>query len=227
MVMPYFHFKKILSTDYLTIETLPSIVRASKDIKKIEIEGRDGFITEDLGSYKSTIKSVECWIRNLEDLDFICSWLTGSGDIIFSNEPDKAYEVTIINQIEFKKFIKEFHKFIIVFECQPKKKNIDNPIITLTSVGTIFNSGSAISRPIIKLFGTGSITLIINDINIYLNNISGYVTLDSNLQDAFKDLVYKNSDMNGEFPILEVGTNTISWVGTVTKVEITPNLRWL
>ena len=227
MAMPYFYFKNIISTDYLTIDKLPSITRAAKDIQKIEIEGRDGFLTNDLGSYKSTIKNIECWIKNLDDLDFICSWLTGSGDIIFSNEPDKVYEVTIINQIDFKKFIKEFHKFIIVFECQPKKKSINNPIITLTSAGKIFNSGSVISRPVMKLFGSGSITLTINGINIYLTNVNGYITLDSFLEDAYKELVYKNTDMSGEFPILKVGNNTISWSGSVSKLEITPNLRWL
>lgn len=227
MAMPYFYFNNILSTDYLTVETLPPIIRAAKDIEKIEIEGRDGFLTHDLGSYKSTIKNMECWIKNLDDLDFICSWLTGTGDIIFSNEPDKVYEITIINQIDFKKFVKDFHKFIIVFECQPKKKSIDNPIITLTSAGTIFNSGSTDCNPIIKLFGTGSITLIINGLNIYLTNVSGYVTLDSILQDAYKDLVYKNNYMSGEFPVFKVGNNSISWSGTVTKLEITPNLRWL
>jgi len=223
---PFFYFNNISSIDYLKVDKLPTIIRAAKDIKKIEIEGRDGFLTQDLGSYSSTIKPVEVWIKNLDNLDFICSWLTGSSDVIFSNEQDKVYEATIINQIEFKKFIKEFHKFIIFFDCQPKKKSINNSVITLLNAGTIFNSGSAISKPVIKVYGTGSITLSINGINVYLTNVNEYVTLNSNLQDAYKDLVYKNSDMSGEFPVLNVGNNNISWVG-VTKLEISPNWRWL
>lgn len=225
--MPYFILNNIISTDYLTIETLPSIVRATKDIEKKEVLGRDGFLTHDHGSYRSTVKNVVCWIKNLDNLDLICSWLTGSGDVVFSNEPEKVYEFTIINQIDFSKIIREFHKFIITFECQPKKKNIDNPLITLESAGTIFNSGTAISKPIIKVYGNGNIDLNINGNIINLTNVSEYVTLDSNLQDSFKGLDYKNYEMNGKFPLLKTENNNISWTGTVDKVEITPNWRWL
>jgi predicted phage tail component-like protein len=224
---PFFILNNISSKDYLTIDKLPPIVRAAKDIEKIEIPGRDGFLTNDLGSYKSTIKSVECWIKNLDDIDFICSWLTGSADVIFSNEPEKVYKATIINQINFSKILREFHRFLIQFECQPHKYSIGNRIITLEAPGTIFNSGCVISRPIIKLFGTGNVNLSINGNVVNLTNIVDYVTINSDLMDCYKDTQLKNNDMSGEFPNLEVGNNTISWSGTLTKIDVTPNWRWI
>ncbi|WP_302653297.1 phage tail protein [uncultured Clostridium sp.] len=33
--------------------------------------------------------------------------------------------------------------------------------------------------------------------------------------------------MNGEFPKFEVGENNISWTGSVSKVKVIPNWRWL
>ena len=33
--------------------------------------------------------------------------------------------------------------------------------------------------------------------------------------------------MNGEFPVLKPGANAISWTGTVTKVVVKPNWRYL
>ena len=33
--------------------------------------------------------------------------------------------------------------------------------------------------------------------------------------------------MNGEFPVLKPGANAISWTGTVTKVVVRPNWRFL
>lgn len=224
---PYFYFNNISSTDYISIETLPTIVRAAKDITKLEVEGRDGFLTQDLGSYKSTIKNVECRIRNLDDIEFICNWLTGSGEAIFSNEPDKVYKVSIINQIEFTKIVREFKKFIIIFDCQPYKYSLNNSIVTLKAVGTIYNGGSTISKPVIKLYGTGAITLTVNGINVILTNIVDYVTIDSDLVDCYKDTQLMNNNMLGEFPIFNVGNNFISWVGNVTKLEITPNWRFL
>ena len=223
---PFFIFNNISSEDYFILNKLPFIVKATKDIEKIEIPGRDGFLTNDLGSYRGIIKSVECTIRNLDDIDFICSWLTGNGEVIFSNELDKVYKATIINQIDFSKILRQFHSFLIQFECQPHKYSLSNDIITLTTTPqTILNSGSANSRPIIKVFGTGAITLTINSKVVTLTNIVDYVTIDSEMMDCYKDTLLKNNDMNGEFPELIPGNNTISWTGTVTKIEITPNFR--
>lgn len=225
----YFVFKNISSEDYLGITKLPSILKAEKDINFIEIEGRDGVLTQDLGSYRSVVKTVECTIKDLTQIDFICSWLDGNGEVIFSNEPNKKYKATIKNQIEFTQLVStyDYHKFIIQFDCQPHGYSIDDSIITLTSAGTIYNSGSANSKPIVKVFGTGAITLAINGNIINLTNVIEYVTINSDLVDCYKDTLLKNNDMNGDFPILVTGNNTISWTGTVTKVEIIPNFRYL
>ena len=223
----YFIFNNISSQDYLTIKTLPSIFKAQKDINLIEVEGRSGFLTQDLGSYRGIVKSVECIVKDLSQVDYICEWLDGSGEVIFSNEPDKVYKAVIVNQIELIKLVKTYHSFLVQFNCQPHKYSLQNDIITLESTGTIYNSGSAIALPIIKLFGTGSITLTINGNIVNLTNVVDYVTIDSELIDCYKDTQLLNNSMTGEFPVLEVGNNNISWTGTVSKIEIKPNWRYL
>lgn len=227
MKQAYFVFKNISSEDYLMVNKLPPIIKADKDIQKIEIEGRDGFLTNDKGTYKGTLKSVECTIMNLDNLDFICSWLDGSSDVIFSNEPERIYKATIINQIPFEKIAATFYKLLIQFECQPHKYAINNNNITLTAAGTIFNLGSTKSKPVIKVFGAGTIILNINGKVINITNVSEYVVIDSDIVDAYKGTFLMNQYMNGEFPELVPGINTISWTGTITKIEITPNWRYL
>ena len=222
----YFIFNNISSQDYLTIKTLPSIFKAQKDINLIEVEGRSGFLTQDLGSYRGIVKTIECIVKDLSQVDYICEWLDGSGEVIFSNEPDKVYKAVINNQIELSMLVKTYHSFLVQFQCQPYKYSLQNEIITLQATGTIYNSGSTISKPIIKLFGTGSLTLTINGNIVNLTNVVDYVTVDSNLEECFKDLVYKNQYMTGLFPILEKGNNVISFTGA-TKIEITPNFRYI
>lgn len=224
-MLPFFIWNGIKSDD-LIINKLPNIIKAAKDITKIEVQGRDGSLTQDNGSYKSIVKSVECTMKDLEQIDFICSWLTGSGEVIFSNEPTKVYKATIINQIEFERVVATFHSFIVQFECQPHKYDIDNQLITLLSSGSIYNAGTT-SKPVIKIYGTGAIDLNINGNIINLSNVDEYVTIDSDLIDCYKDTELKNNYMNGDFPELVNGTNNISWIGTVTKVEIIPNWRYL
>lgn len=226
MKQAYFIFKNISSEDYLMVNKLPPIIKASRDIEKIEIDGRDGFLTVDKGTYKGTIKPVECTIMDLQDLDFICSWLDGSGEVIFSNEPDRIYKATIINQISFDKIAATFHTLIIQFDCQPHKYSVDNDMLTLTEPGSIFNQGSK-SKPIIKIYGAGAIELAVNNIIVKLTNVADYVTIDSDIIDCYKDTMLKNNDMSGEFPELSAGVNEINWIGSVTKIEIIPNWRWL
>lgn len=227
--MEYFIFKGIDSSPLLIINKLPPIIIPDRNVEKIEVPGRNGFLTEDDGTYQGIIKPVECTIRDLSQIDFICSWLTGSGDVIFSNQPDRLFKATIINKIEFSKVAHTFHKFLIQFDCQPHPLMLDNALIALTAPTTLFNPGTAYSEPIIKIYGTGDITLTINSNNIYLYNVADYVTIDGVLGDVLKDTGLKNNDASFDWDkfLLQIGENTISWTGTVTKIEITPNWRYL
>ena len=43
-----------------------------------------------------------------------------------------------------------------------------------------------------------------------------------------KDDENKNNSFTADdFPVFEVGANEISWTGTVERIEIQPNWRWL
>lgn len=225
---PYFTWKNISSLDKnIMVNKLPNFERPPANIEKIVIPGRDGFLTQDDGTYQGIVKTCECSLDN-GNIDDICSWLTGSGEVIFSNEPDKKYKAVIINKIPFSKIIPTFHSFIIQFECMPHKYSIDNNVITLTTPpATVTNTGTATSKPIIKIYGTGIINLAINGIAITITNVIDYVTIDSVLMDAYKDTQLFNNNMYGNFPQLNVGANVMNWSGTVTKIEIIPNWRYI
>lgn len=224
---PYFIWKNFNSLDKnIMVNKLPNFERPDANIEKIIITGRDGYLTQDDGTYKGMIKPCEC---SLDDgnIDDVCSWLTGSGEIIFSNEPDKKYKAVIINKIPFSKIIPTFHTFIIQFECQPHKYSVGNEVIELTNQGTLYNYGTKYSKPVVKIYGNGSINLTINSKTINLTNITDSITIDSDLLEAYNDIELLNSHMVGEFPVFEVGENIISWTGTVTKLDIIPNWRWI
>lgn len=225
----YFIWKGINSLDKnIIVNKTPDFQIPDSNITKVPpIPGRDGFLTLNDGTYQGTIKSCECSLDN-GDLDDVCAWLTGGGEVTFSNEPDRKYLATIISKVPFVKIIPIFHTFIIQFECQPHKYSLGNDVITLNAPGTVINIGSVNSKPLLKLYGTGSIVLTLNsDYVINLTNVVDYVIIDSDLQDCYKDTELKNNDMSGDFPELKPGINNISWVGSVTKIEITPNWRWL
>lgn len=232
---PYFIFKDIDSRNMkVLVNKLPSITKPEKNIDKIEVRGRDGFLTQDYGTYKSYIKPVECTLLDINYVDALCSWLDGSGKVFFSNEPDKFYKATIINSIPINKALVNYSRFLVQFEVQPFKYLNCEPIILTKndSIDYIYNMGTVATQPYIKVVGNGLIALTINNKTIELENIEGYVELDSEIEECFKDTGAErvencNNKMIGEFPIFKTGKNVINFTGAVSRVEITPRWRCL
>ena len=90
--------------------------------------------------------------------------------------------------------------------------------------GEIVNPTPFASAPLIKVIGNGSGTVTIGEKTISLSGISGYVFLDSDIQDAYKGLENKNASMTGDFLKIESGLQVVSFTGGITGLEITP--RW-
>lgn len=75
--------------------------------------------------------------------------------------------------------------------------------------------------------GSGDITLNINNQNIYLFDVVDYVEMDSQDEEYHKNFLPIENGMAGEFPLFEVGSNTISWTGDVTSLEIDGRWRFI
>lgn len=102
------------------------------------------------------------------------------------------------------------------------------PRITLTASGTfIDNPGSISAEPVITVYGSGEITLMIGMTICDLTDVSGSITLNSALMEAYSGVTSQNDRMSGDFPVLLPGRNAVSWVGNVTRVVIEPNWRYL
>ena len=100
--------------------------------------------------------------------------------------------------------------------------------ITLTTSPTFVNNpGNVYAEPIITVYGSGDITLMVGTTIVQLEGIEDSVTLDSSLMEAYKGADSLNSSMSGEFPLLQPGANAVSWSGSVTSVVVKPNWRFL
>lgn len=168
---------------------------------------------------------------NLADkIDEIKAWLINAGEsnLIFSFQPDKKYIAQVVNMIDFKQVLKYTSRFPIIFNCKPFKYAVKDKIITITkNNSTIYNEGTFQSEPVINVYGSGDIKLKINDDEITVKKVDEYVTIDSVLKDCYKDDALKNGDMIGEFHVLKVGENIISFSENVTKVEVKVNEVWI
>lgn len=216
----------------LIICELPPITKPKMKTSIIKIDGRDGDIIEELG-YESYTKNISIGLARNYKIDEVIKYFTGTGTLELSNEPNKIYNCKIIDKIDYEKLLR-FKKAIVKFHTQPFKylKNetiVEQTITTQTSIN-VKNIGLEISKPIIILEGTGTIEISINNKTIFKYTFPDNetkVVIDSIEEEAYLEGVYKNRNMLGEFPKLQVGENIITWTGTITKIKIEPKSRWL
>ncbi|MCY6354511.1 distal tail protein Dit [Clostridium sp. ZS2-4] len=222
-------------TDFgILIAKRPNIPLPKRRVSNVIIPGRSSSLKFDEGTYEDITVTLECSIIDkkdiIEKIDKIKEWLvtTGESDLIFSFQPDKKYIAQVVNMIDFKQVIKYTSSFPIIFNCKPFKYAVQDKIITITqNNSTIYNEGAFQSQPIIKIHGSGDIKFKINDAEVSVKKVDGYVTVDSVLKDCYKEDVLKNGDMMGEFPIFKVGENAIGFSENVSKVEVRVNASWV
>lgn len=222
----------------LKIISRPNFSVPERDIRFTPLDGRHGAYTEDLETYKDIEIPISFNFIDRENLTSsirrIKHWLIGNildKKLIFSDDLDYFYKVKQVKiDKEIERKARVLGRFTAIIVCEPFSylKTGEHPI-TITQPTSIFNEGTFESQPIIKIYGQGNITLTVNNENIILTGIEQYITLDCEIEHAYKDLVVntQNNKMQGDFPILKEGQNIITWIGNVTKIEIIPKWRCL
>lgn len=206
----------------------PSIPTPKRKITKYEIEGRHGSLTE-LGEYEDIEIHVSLNLLEDENIKYkirrIKAWLLNSKELSFSDE-DIYYKIkhTSIGDIENE--VEEYGIFTVTFTLDPFAYLYTQPI-QMTTPKPIFNDGTVESEPLIKVYGSGNIELLINNDRVKVSDVSDYVVLDCSLKDCYKGTQSLNNKMIGMFPSLKPGMNEVSWSGTVSKVEIDGRWRML
>lgn len=238
--MDYIKLNNKLSTEIkgLIICKLPPVTKPAKKVLQEEIDGRDGDIITELG-YKAYDKEIEIGLARDYNIDEVISYFDSEGKITFSNEPDKYYNYKIIDQIDFEKLLR-FKRAVVKIHIQPFKYAVDDDMF-IGKIGTnnitettVKNEGNIYSKPIIEIFGTGTVTLSLNGGQLFTIELDAEATVDSITIDgekleAYTGTILKNRQVTGDYTQLKfkVGDNIISWSGTVTSIFIVRRNRWI
>jgi phage-related protein len=213
----------------LRITQPPAFPATQRIIEKIDVDGREGSLTllkgwEDITlTLKAAVLGQNCRTAYRTAVAAILAAST----VRFSNDPDVFYKVKYAKIGEMSMLLRTLGEFQVSFICAPFKYIRGVAMVTMTASGSITNPGTVYSLPKIKVYGTGTRNLTINGKLITLNILSGNLTLDSELKECHYGDVAQNQNMSGDFPIFNVGSNTVTLGAGITKVEIEPRWRYL
>jgi predicted phage tail component-like protein len=235
----WFTFAGVKSTGLgIYVQEFPDFTFPAERATFKPVPGRSGSLTLLEGDtvYDDITLSVECFVRDLTNIDAIGAWLRGRGALILGTVPDRYYDARVINQIEFAKVLRghEHRTLTVNFRCHPFRYIYPaaTDVVMTVSGTTIQNTGNVPSEPIIDVEGTGDITLTVGGDTFIITGLTDEIIIDSPKQTCYDTVgttnlsgIFSNVDL--KWPTLPVGTSAISWTGTVTKVTVTPNWRCL
>lgn len=220
----------------LVVTSIPPITAPARRYSQILIDGRDGDIIEDLGASPYD-KQFTILLHNDFDPDAVLSYLSSSGNVIFSNEPTKRYRYTMLGSVDIAKGNYNSVKVATVtLHCQPYKYDaqespIEETVTSQTSL-TVTNSGNVESKPAVTLTGNGLVTFRLNGETVLRVTLTSgtRITIDVEKMEATKDDgTSANRSVTGSYEELSLrpGLNTISWTGTLNSISISNYSRWL
>ena len=159
------------------------------------------------------------------------------------SEPDRYHEIAdsydaeyfrygvISGSLDIEEQLNKVGSFTVTFNCKPYKYSYagQQTVAADDSTLTVTNPTAFESRPYIKLYGSGAVTLNISSggstSSWTISDIDEYIEIDSELMNCYKGTVLKNDTVTGDgFPALKSGVSTIACVGDVTRIEVIP--RW-
>lgn len=218
------------NTDFTTKgiipERIPTIAKGKKNITTYQVEGRDGFLAVDSGTYQPWILTVPChFATDTADFDEIKEFLDGFGTLSFDGV--REYTAIVDAQIDFEK-VKQanFRRFPVQFLVNPIAEKITSTTATISSSPYTLTIADATARmwPTLTIEGTGDCSFTFNNSTFYLNDLDS--TLIYTLDCKNKVITDNNgsncaSQMLYDFPSLKPGNNTIEYTGTVSAFSVT------
>ncbi|MEB7428389.1 hypothetical protein NGC25_14095, partial [Enterococcus faecalis] len=231
MTYGYFEINNQKSTDFdLYIDTEISLISPEVKGEFVEIDGRDGEVFFTDGKLKNVSKSFSVYLMPTEvsqqqRVTEISNWLKsniGWKQLYFSGDSEYIYQGIYTDEYSIEENITSFGKAVLTFTIKPYKyfKDSLSPI-EITNGQYLENEGSRPSNPLLRIEGSGDITIKFGSNQLRLKGIDQGIIVDLQAQvvtslDGSRpayDKVYTYP-----FPKFPVGRHRVTWTGNATKV---------
>lgn len=202
----------------------PIVPIAEMEYEATSVPGRDGELTRELG-YKNTPIPMSFNFVDLTNakkkLREVTNWLISRKEFYFSDDTEVYRIITKLNVLETRNEIKELIGFVVQIETEPFWYE-DAGVITVTDSTTITNPSAINVDAKMRINGTGTCRVLLNDNQMVFTDTQGYVEIEK--RNAIRNGVGQNNSMSGQYPVLVTGENQLSISGQTTSVVV--DLRW-
>lgn len=206
-------------------ERIPTIAKGKKNITTYQVEGRDGFLAVDAGTYQPWVCTIPChFATDTADFDDIKEYLDGYGTISFDGV--REYTAIVNGEIDFEKVQQaNFRKFPVQFLVNPIAQNISASSVTINASTYTLNIPDATAKmwPVLTIKGNGDCSFTFNNSTFYMSSMASAKTYTFDCaQKVVIDNLSNNcaSQMLYDFPYLQPGSNTIAFSGSVTSFVV-------
>ena len=227
--MNYFIFGNKKSYEY-GVWISGSFVTPSRDRDMISVPGRNGDLIFDNGRFENVRVTYPCYIKGNFRANFnsLKEYLFSNTDYVklFDTYDTGYYRHAILENISEPKLGKNMDsgEFDVVFNCKPQRfLTSGDKTVTFTGDGSIINPTLFTSKPLIRVYGTGVLT--VGGKTVEITKCSTYTDLDCDLEEAYKGSANCNGNIKvTDFPVFPSGNTGITLGEGITKIIVTP--RW-
>lgn len=215
------------------IEHMEWLKTPKKRKEKTYIPMVDGQFESSDDGYDSFVLNCQVVWTDSTKFDEIMALLNGSGVLLYNRDTIKYRIASIEDEIEAEDIALWKKMTIPFFIEKPFRYLLSESDVTKTDFpATYVNTGTLISKPLLKVSGTGTVVFVVNGTTLTYVFDTAYVYIDCDRMSAFYSVL---DDKCGnltlspdDYPTLSVGSNTISLTsGTITEIVITPRTRFI
>ena len=230
--MSTFTYNGTVSSTYgIFVEHRPVVTFPKRVIESINVPGRSGNLLFDTGAYDNvTVTYQVAYIDSgnvRADARNIATWLYQHDYYELSDSYDSGYfrKAVYVSPLNVTDILNVGGRANITFDCKPQRYLTSGKTALSPAKNSSISNSYQPALPVITINGSGNGTLTIGGTVVTITGQSAAIVLDSERQTAESGGNNANSliSLSNGFPILQNGSNTVTWTGGVSSISVVPN----
>ena len=216
----------------MVVAEAPAYERPKRKETIFTVPGRNGSIIFQEDAWEDVSRNYRVWLAEdandtlVEKVDAFEAMLNskrGYNRLEDNFEPDIYRLAYYSGGNGFSNNLTQYGEANLSFTCRPERflKSGETPV-TVTNGYTLVNPTKYYSKPLIHIEATGPVGITINGKTISAS-VTDYINIDCDSMDAYRLVAEnRNANIDGSFPTIAPGNNTITILGNPSLVNITP-----